>query len=68
MPVLLCPGCWLSLLALFLLWLVVWVFARVFKFKWAIKTTTWTSKKIKAIVAAARGKEEEKCSCEHCGK
>jgi hypothetical protein len=67
MPVILCPGCWLSLAVLFLLWALVWLFARVFKFKWAIKVTDWTSKRMKAIIAAARGKEE-KCSCEHCNK
>ena len=73
MPILLCPGCWISLLFLFLLWLVLWFFARVFKFEWAIKINDWCTKKMKTIFGALRGgkKEEESddgpCRCEDCG-
>jgi hypothetical protein len=69
MPILLCPGCWISLLFLFLLWLLLWSFARIFKFKWAIKVNDWCIGRMKAIYdAVKKGKEEEKeCPCDKCG-
>ena len=69
MPILLCPGCWISLLFLFLLWLLLWLFAKVCKFKWAIKVNDWCVKKMKALYEAVKGKEEESsCDCDGCDK
>ena len=68
MPVLLCPGCWIQLLFLGLLWLLLLFFAKICKFNWAIKTHSWCSEKLRGLAEAAKfwKKKESDCGCGGC--
>jgi len=66
MPVLLCPGCWVQLLFLGLLWLLLLFFAKVCKFNWAIKTNTWCVTQLKKLHIWKKKEEEKVCPCDKC--